>query len=44
VLLFTVAMLGVRAAAHEIVATFGFWGAAVTVGALYFGARHYERR
>jgi hypothetical protein len=44
VLLFTVAMLGVRAAAHEIVATFGVMGAVVTVGALYFGACYFERR
>jgi hypothetical protein len=44
VVLFTAAMLGVRVAAHEIVASFGFIGAVATVGALYAGACYFERR
>ena len=44
VVLFALAMLGVRAAAHEIVGTFGLLGAVVTIGTLYFGAKVYERR
>jgi hypothetical protein len=42
--LFAVAMLGVRVAAHEIVATFGALSAVVIVGALYFRALYFERR
>lgn len=42
--LFALAMLGVRAAAHEIVTAYGILGTIITIGVLYCGARIYDRR
>ena len=44
IVLFTIAMLGVRFVAHGIVDNFGTIGALVTVGAMYSAGAWYDRR
>lgn len=44
VLLYAVAMLGVRAFAKEFVAEVGAFGGLLLIFAMYFAARAYERR
>ena len=43
-LVFAVAMEGVRVGAHWIVGTFGLIGTLTTIGVIYFGACVWERR
>lgn len=42
--LFAIVMCGVRFTAHQIYDHFGWIGALITIAAMYFGAREYERR